>query len=245
MAQHTPYCRSNRWFMILIVSSIVLLIGAYFHPIWYTSMEAPQYPETSVSVSVYPGYLSGDIQEVDKLGQYIGVHLPRNMMELQFLPWIMGAIVFLLALLLWTHPGRYRRIVAGSAMSLFVLLLVGGLIDLQYRLYVMGHNRTANPPLVGIGDFTPPALGLIKVGNFNATMLIGTGGWMMLGSLLLLTAALYVEFILTPEELKRTNGDEFESGTKGSDGSAENLSTDGRPSEPNTEESSKIPQSEM
>ncbi|MFB6347393.1 MAG: hypothetical protein ABEK50_16850 [bacterium] len=195
MAQHTPYCRTDRWIMICTVAAVIFIGAAFFHPLWYTKMSAPQYPGEDLIVSVFPtGKMDGDLQEIKTLNQYIGVHMPTDIPELQFVPWVLGVTVFMLVMSLWIHPGKLRQYLLGGSTGLMVLLFFGGLGMLQYRLYVMGHNRDPNPPLVGFEDFTPPALGSINVGNFDALMLPGLGGWLLALAFVLTLTSLIIEW---------------------------------------------------
>lgn len=198
MAQHTPYCWTDRWIMILSTGAMFLIAASFFHPLWYTAMEAPQYPDKTLRVDVYPGYMTGDMQEIQTLNQYIGVHLPEEVPELEFVPWILGLITLLLLSSLWLHSGRLKSWLLAANTGLLVLAAAGGAICLQYRLYVMGHDRDPNPPLTGFTDFTPPVLGSIEVGNFDATMMIGLGGWMLIGAGLLIVASTVLEWVYAP-----------------------------------------------
>jgi hypothetical protein len=72
-------------------------------------------------------------------------------------------------------------------MGIAVLMLVvavGGGVVLQYRLYQMGHERSASI-MTRVPDFTPPILGSARIANFTATMSLGSGGWAYFGALLL------------------------------------------------------------
>ena len=56
-------------------------------PLWQMKMEAPQYKdEEALRVVVFPGALRGDIDEITVLNQYIGVHVPAQLPQLEWLP---------------------------------------------------------------------------------------------------------------------------------------------------------------
>jgi hypothetical protein len=72
-------------------------------------------------------------------------------------------------------PGR-QRAVTWFLLAAMVLMAVGGLGLLQYRLWQMGHVRDKSI-FEGVPDFTPPVLGSKKIANFTVYMTLGWGGW--------------------------------------------------------------------
>lgn len=173
-----------------VLVSVALLIGSTFAlPLWTTRMEAPQYKgDEALLVKVYAGRVTGDLKEIDVLNQYVGVHLPLEGAEIRLLPAVFGGLS-LLALLAAVLSSRWhRRAIVGLATTLLVTG-VAGLALLQYRLYQMGHERSEEV-FAGVDDFTPPVLGSIHVANFDSTMALGAGGWLLLVAMLLCGATL-------------------------------------------------------
>jgi len=167
-----------------MAAAAILLAASLALPLWSTRMEAPQYKDDEVlEVKVYAGRVHGDIDEIELLNQYVGVHLPLDTPELAAAPWVLGAFLVLALVALALPIGARRRAALGLCVLMVVVLLGGGAL-LQYRLYQMGHDRSPTI-MTGVPDFTPPLLGSKKIANFTAYMSLGAGAWTYLGALLL------------------------------------------------------------
>ena len=167
-----------------------LLVACLLLPLWSTRMEAPQYRgEEALRVAVYAGRVVGDIDEIEILNQYVGVHLPLDTPELTASPWVLGALL-LGALVCLALRRRVRRLAAVALGATMLVVMVGGGALLQYRLYQMGHERSPEI-MTGVPDFTPPLLGAKKIANFTATMSLGAGGWTYLAALALIGWSLW------------------------------------------------------
>ena len=148
----------------LLMVAALLLVVSLFVPYWSMTMTAPQYPK-GLKVEVYVTHLAGDVREIDELNHYLGMPL-------------------------LDEGGRFERSIAPIALATFGLLLVAGvfvhnqwaavlalpvigyplifLADLYYILYQYGHSIDPESALGGaIDPFTPPILGLGKVGQFG------------------------------------------------------------------------------
>jgi len=157
-------------------AAALLLAVTLVAPLWSTAMEAPQYhDEETLVVTVYAGRVAGDIQEINTLNQYVGVHLPLDTPELHATPWVLGALVAL-AILVFFLPQQLRRAAAGMLLVLMLATAVGGAVVLRQRLYEMGHERDT-PIFEGVPDFTPPILGSAKIANFTVSTRLGVGAW--------------------------------------------------------------------
>jgi hypothetical protein len=152
---------------LLFLAASILTAGSLLVPLWGFRMSAPQYPGEDLHLRVTARAIGGDIHEITTLQQYIGVHFPTRLPELR---WLTPAILFLAALLLAaafpraTRATRWLRIFAAG---LFVLFLAASALVLQRRLYDVGHYRDPRAPIRAVHDFTPPAIGPVKVGNFT------------------------------------------------------------------------------
>jgi hypothetical protein len=144
-------------------------------PLWSFWMMAPQYPGESLQVRVTRTGLSGDVQEVATLQQYVGVRFPSELPELE---WLTPAVLVIAALLALAGVGRgaVGRLLRRAAAGLLLALLAGSLVALQVRLYQVGHDRAPDAPLRSMKNFTPPAVGPVKVGNFTVWSLPHAGG---------------------------------------------------------------------
>jgi len=167
-----------------LAGAAILLAATLALPLWTTRMESPQYQGDEVlEVHVYAGRVHGDIQEIEVLNQYVGVHLPLDTPELKAAPWVLGGLL-IVSLAVLAMPLGVRRRTALGLCVLMVAVLLGGSALLQYRLYQMGHDRS--PAIMeGVPDFTPPLLGAKKIANFTVHMSLGVGAWAYLVALFL------------------------------------------------------------
>ena len=170
---------------LLFLAASVLTAGSLLLPLWGFRMSAPQYPGEDLHLRVSARAIGGDVHEITTLQQYIGVHFPTKLPELR---WLTPAILALSALLLaasvpWsTRPTRALRIFAAGC---FLLFLAGSALVLQRRLYDVGHQRDAKAPIRAVHDFTPPAIGPVKVGNFTVWSYPHAGGLALAAAALL------------------------------------------------------------
>jgi copper chaperone NosL len=176
--------------LVLIVVA-GLLAASLFLPLWSTEMESPQYHgEEEIKVMVYPGWIRGNLREVETLNQYIGVHLPLDVPELRAAPWVIGGLLALV-LISVALPTRFQRVAEIVDLSLMVACTLGGAVLLQYRLYQLGHVRT-HAALARVPDFTPPILGEMRLANFEVHTGLMVGGWAFLGAIALTGLAIWM-----------------------------------------------------
>jgi len=155
-----------------------ILIGvSIFLPLWSVSMRAPQYPGEDLYIYLHASKMTGDIFEFNTLNQYIGVRFPTDMPEFKVLPPFLGLLAALSLVCAW-YRGRKDYLML-ALMVLFLLFAVAGAVDLQWQLYRVGHDLAPNPPVKGVGTFTPPFLGPNSVGNFKTFSNFRIGGWLI------------------------------------------------------------------
>ena len=145
-------------------------------PLWGFRMSAPQYPGEALYLRVTRSGIAGDVREVGTLQKYIGVRFPTELPELKWVAAAIGSLALLLAIAGVDGKGslcrRYRRAVAG----LLLLFLLASAVFLQKRLYDVGHQRDSHAAIQAVRNFTPPALGPIRVGNFTVWSYPHLGG---------------------------------------------------------------------
>lgn len=172
----------------LLLAAALLLVVSLFVPYWSMTMTAPQYPK-GLKVDVYVTHLAGDVREIDELNHYLGMPL-------------------------LDEGGRFERSIAPLALVTFGLLLVAGvfvhnqwaavlalpvlaypvifLADLYYILYQYGHSIDPESALGGaIEPFTPPLLGVGKVGQFGTIANFEIGLYLTIGAVAVVLAALW------------------------------------------------------
>jgi len=152
------------WPSALLMLAALLLMISLFVPYWSMTMTAPQYPK-GLKVDVYVNHLEGDMREIDELNHYLGMP-PLD------------------------EGGRLERSISVIALVVLGLLLIAGVFihnqwagvlalpvlgfpfvfiaDLWLILYRYGHSIDPESALGGaIEPFTPPILGVGKVGQFG------------------------------------------------------------------------------
>lgn len=151
-----------------------LLAIALWTPLWSTRMESPQYHGSeALKVLVYAGRVTGDVHEIETLNQYIGVHMRLDLPELHAAPWVVGFMLMLALISLGTKNGKKLVL---PLLAVMVIALAGGVGLLQYRLYVLGHDR-GHSTFARFADFTPPVIGSAKIANFTIHTQPECGGW--------------------------------------------------------------------
>jgi len=146
--------------------AVLLTAVSIFLPFWKIEMRAPQYPATVLKMFIYSYKMEGDTYEFDTLNHYAGVTFPSNLPEFNFLPYVLTGLA-VIGLVIAFSSGKVRNYLLGTSLGLYLTLLVSCTVDLQYRLYLVGHNLDPHRPLVGIKPFTPPAVGPNQVGNMH------------------------------------------------------------------------------
>lgn len=150
----------------------ILLVASTFFPYWKMAMTAPQYPK-GLHVSVYVNHLEGDMKEVDSLNHYLGMapldsggQLERSVSLISIV-----AIGLLLAASVFVHS-KWAALLALPAL-LYPFIFVA---DLWWILYQFGHSIDPKSALGGaIQPFTPPIIGMGKVGQFGTIASFETG----------------------------------------------------------------------
>jgi copper chaperone NosL len=167
------------------VAAAALFVTSLSLPLWQLKMEAPQYQDAeALRVSVYPGSMRGDLREISVLNKYIGVHIPENLPELRWLPvaLLAGAVLGVGALAL---KGNARQRSMFGVAALLSLVLLASAATAQWQMHRIGHQRDPHPALKGVGNFTPPILGRVKVANFTITTWLGAGAFLIGAGILL------------------------------------------------------------
>jgi hypothetical protein len=148
-------------------AAAILAISSLALPLWGFRMSAPQYPGESLHLTVTRTAIAGDVHEVTTLQRYIGVRFPREIPELRWLTPAIASLAAILALAGLWREGRAGRVVRFAAVGIVALFLAASALLLQKRLYDVGHVRDRNAPIRAVRDFTPPAVGPVRVGNFT------------------------------------------------------------------------------
>jgi len=163
----------------LMLAALILLISMFL-PYWSMKMTAPQYPKGLV-VNVYVNHLEGDMREIDELNHYLGMPPLDNGGQLERSISFVAIGVFGLLLIagVFVH-NQWAAIIALPVIGYPIVFLA----DLFYILYQYGHSIDPKSALGGaIPPFTPPILGVGKVGQFGTIANFEIGFYFVLASI--------------------------------------------------------------
>lgn len=165
----------SRQSRILVIVAALLLIPAAFLPVWKITLVAPQYPD-GLSLMIYPGKVTGEIQEVNVLNHYIGMKeiSQDEFPEFRFIPFLILrflALAVLAALVARMEIGALGWI----DFTIFGIIM---LVDFQHWLYEYGHNLSPSAP-IAMEPFTPKFIGTTQVANFTVE------SWPAIGAILM------------------------------------------------------------
>lgn len=184
---------------LIIAISALLMVSAYFVPLWQILMWAPQYPE-GLEMKIWINTLSGDVKIISALNHYIGMkHIEVGMFpEFTYMIYIVG---FLLAFGLLTALVNKRFF-----LWMYVILILStgaaALIDFYLWGYDYGHNLDPTAPIVVPGmSYQPPLIGTKQLLNFTAFSGPDIGGWIFLTLSLFVIGTLSYEIYLSRKKI--------------------------------------------
>lgn len=176
---------------VIIAFTSLIIIVAYFVPVWRIDLFAPQYPEGLV-LKIWLNKLNGDVDIINGLNHYIGMKkLSVEMFpEFSYLIYLVAAYII------------YGLVIAitGSRKILFSYLVVsaiGGLLaiyDFYQWGYDYGHNLNPDAPIKvpGMG-YQPPILGHKKLLNFDAYSMPDIGGYIVVSVVVIAALIWFLE----------------------------------------------------
>jgi hypothetical protein len=177
---------------VLMLIAALLMVTAYFTPLWQISLWAPQYPE-GLNMKIWIDRLSGDVDIINGVNHYIGMkHIGNEMFpEFSYLIYVFGFIIGfgILSAVIAKRWALY------TFFGMIALLGIGVLVDMYLWGYDYGHNLdpTAAIKVPGMA-YQPPLLGYKELLNFLAYSGPDTGGWILGVSALILTIAVFTEW---------------------------------------------------
>lgn len=152
---------------LLLIALIVPLMLSFLFPLWRISMKAPQYPD-GLKMDIYSYQVVGgneghDVQEINTLNHYIGMHtITRE--ELRDLDWIPFALVAMALLSLRASLlGNVRALIDLSMIAGYVLVVAFG--RFVWMLWEFGHQLDPKAP-VKVEPFMPVVIGSKQIANF-------------------------------------------------------------------------------
>jgi len=176
---------------VLVALAALLMISAYFVPLWQILMWAPQYPE-GLEMDIWINNITGDVKIISALNHYIGMkHIEVEMFpEFTYMIYIVGFLIGfgLLAAII------NRRLMLWTFGALLVITGIAALVDFWLWGYDYGHNLDPTAAIIVPGmSYQPPLIGTKQLLNFTAFSGPDIGGWIFVGSALIVIAALIIE----------------------------------------------------
>lgn len=164
----------------IIVASALLMMSAYFVPLWQILMWAPQYPE-GLEMKIWINTLSGDVKIISALNHYIGMkHIEVSMFpEFKYMIYLVGVLI---------GTGLLAALINKRFMVLIYVLLIvaaglAALVDFYLWGYEYGHNLDPTAPIVVPGmSYQPPLIGTKVLLNFTAFSGPDIGGWLFMAA---------------------------------------------------------------
>lgn len=176
---------------ILLTVASLLMISAYFVPLWQILMWAPQYPE-GLEMDIWINTITGDVKIISALNHYIGMkHIEVEMFpEFQYMIYIVGFLIGfgILAVII------NKRFMLWAFVLLLVSTGIAALVDFYMWGYDYGHNLdpTAAINIPGM-TYQPPLIGTKQLLNFTAFSGPDIGGWIFVGATALIIGTLVFE----------------------------------------------------
>ncbi len=164
---------------LLMLAALMLMISMFL-PYWSMTMTAPQYPK-GLRVEVYVSHLEGDMREIDELNHYLGMKRLDEGGQLERSISVYAIVVLGLLLMggVVIH-NQWAGVLALPALG-FPFIFVA---DLWWILYQFGHSIDPTSALGGaIKPFTPPVLGVGKVGQFGTIASFEIGFYLAVAAL--------------------------------------------------------------
>lgn len=151
---------------ILIAISALLMISAYFLPLWQIILEAPQYPE-GLGMKIWLNNITGNVDQINGLNHYIGMKhiVVDEFIEFKILPYAFAFII--LIGLITALKGKLSWLWVW--FSLLMLFAIIGLTDFYLWEYDYGHNLDPMAAIKVPGmNYQPPLIGYKQLLNFLA-----------------------------------------------------------------------------
>jgi copper chaperone NosL len=184
---------------LIIALSALLLISAYFIPLWQIVMWAPQYPE-GLEMKIWIDDITGDVKIISALNHYIGMrHIEVSMFpEFGYMIYIV-AFVIAFGLLVSIINRRFMLV------SYALLLVASGavaLIDFYLWGYDYGHNLDPTAAIIVPGmAYQPPVIGTKQLLNFTAYSGPDIGGWIFMIAAILVIGILILELYISRKKI--------------------------------------------
>ncbi|NNU33129.1 hypothetical protein HK413_01135 [Mucilaginibacter sp. S1162] len=175
---------------IWIAAACLLMLSAYFLPLWHIMLDAPQYPE-GLEMKIWLNGLSGNIDQINGLNHYIGMKFISvdDFAEFKILPYIFGILIFIG---IAAAIAKSRRLLWAWFIGLCLFAIIG-FADFYVWEYNYGHHLNPHAAIKVEGmNYQPPLFGYKQLLNFTAGSLPDTGGILVgIGGILVAASLFY------------------------------------------------------
>lgn len=165
---------------MLIAFASLAMTAAFFLPVWFIFLLAPQYPE-GLTMQIWLTKITGQVDIINGLNHYIGMkHISEDMFpEFDYMKYILAA--FIAYGLLVTVVGSRKLLL--SLLVLVLLMAGAALYDFYQWGYDYGHNLDPAAAIKVPGlSYQPPVVGHKTLLNFDAYSYPDAGGWVIIGA---------------------------------------------------------------
>lgn len=155
---------------LLMVIASLILISVYFIPIWFISLDAPQFPEglgLYIYINDIKGFKPNDLESLNTLNHYVGMKkiVPSEIPEFKIIPIILGFFIVLGLVFSFMKVNWLKILWVG----LVLLGAIVGVFDYYRWGYEYGHNLDPNAILKIPGmAYQPPLIGGKQLLNIYA-----------------------------------------------------------------------------
>lgn len=184
---------------LIIALSALLLISAYFIPLWQIVMWAPQYPE-GLEMKIWIDNITGDVKIISALNHYIGMrHIEVSMFpEFGYMIYI---VAFVIGFGILTSIVN-RRYMLAAYTALLLACGTAALVDFYLWGYDYGHNLDPTAAIIVPGmAYQPPVIGTKQLLNFTAYSGPDLGGWFFIIAGILAIATLIFEVFTSRKKI--------------------------------------------
>jgi len=188
--------KESRW---IIAGCGIAMVVAYFTPLWYITLAAPQYPE-GLSLYIWIKKITGgtdfDLQNINLLNHYIGMQkiAQHSIPELLYMPYV----------LLYMIVGAFLAVLVNRLFMVYLGLInltvvaLAGLYDFWRWEHDFGHNLSPDAPIKMDGmTYQPPLIACKTLLNIQAC------SWPHIGVYVLIGVGMMLAYIIYKERFKQ------------------------------------------
>ena len=187
----------------LIAVASLAMIAAFFLPVWFIFLLAPQYPE-GLEMNIWLTKITGQVDIINGVNHYIGMkHISADMFpEFGYMIYILGA--FILYGLIVAIIGSRKLLL--TLIILTVIMAGAALYDFYKWGYDYGHNLDPKAAIKVPGmSYQPPVLGHKTLLNFDAYSYPDFGGWVIIGAGIIFFLVYFLEWYKHRKSVKQNS----------------------------------------